>query len=924
MKGMGKILRFCLPVRVCLLALLCFFVLQGSWCAIVWAKAVPSSLAQEVVNGWLAKEAKPMGSRLGSEVENVETFTDSNGQPVYYVVVLKPSGFVVVSADDLVEPIVCFSSGGSYDSSERNPLGALVSRDIPARINVSRSVHAKLLAGSSTGDLTKKQAMVHKSGEKAFAKWTGLLSRWGGHSVSGAEPVSSVSDVRVSPFLQTTWGQDVICNNRACYNYYTPGGYGNGDPSNYPAGCVATAMAQYMRFWQYPVSGVGISSFTITVDGANQTAHLRGGNGSGGAYNWSQMLLAPDCSTTLAQREAIGDLTYDAGVAVKMDYEYDGSGAFISDAATAMVNTFGYSNAIEGGDEIDNIGDGLNGMINPNLDYGNPVILGISDSSGDGHAVVADGYGYQSSTLYHHLNMGWDGDDDVWYNLPNIDAASIDPTASSFSIVDSTIYNIYISGTGEIISGRVTASDATTPISSAAVTAVMTGGGTYQATTNASGIYAFANVPSNSTYTISVASYGHSFTNQTANTGLSQNNAVTSGNCWGIDFVSSQDVVAVPVVGSFASSVSGEVTFTAWTDSNYPVTEVYFYLRSPNGGEGAPIGYESMPADFNYTSGEWQYSFDTTQVSNGNYVILARSVDVDGETGWSGVVPVSIVNAAAVAGKCVVGKCTVTAGSNNNDAISFSGTLDATMDEISAASGIVVDINSADMVDDFVQTFPRNSTTFKNYKFNCTITDAGKPPLKTSFAFNTNTSAFSFTAKNVDLSGLSCPLTVRIGIGAYGAETDVDEAIVNGAKPIPINLLMGVQNSLRVDKQKFTRDKNTSYITQVAVSGGFSDKNANDVNLLSYQLNITVGSQTFKIPAGNFKDTNGKFTCSNVKLYDVSSNLLGIAAATFDFNKGVFTLTIKKTDFPADAGVTDFGIVFGGFSGSDVVTLPPP
>ncbi len=181
MKGPEKILRLCFAVRVYLLALLCFFMLQGLWCAIVWAKAVPSSLAHEVVNGWLAKEAKPMGSPLGSEVESVKTFTDSNGQPVYYVVDLKPSGFVVVSADDLVEPIVCFSSGGSYDSSAHNPLVALVSRDIPARINVSRSVHAKLLAGSSTKDLTKQQARVYKSGEKAFGKWTELL----GSSSSG-------------------------------------------------------------------------------------------------------------------------------------------------------------------------------------------------------------------------------------------------------------------------------------------------------------------------------------------------------------------------------------------------------------------------------------------------------------------------------------------------------------------------------------------------------------------------------------------------------------------------------------------------------------------------------------------------------------------------------------------------------------------
>ena len=61
----------------------------------------------------------------------------------------------------------------------------------------------------------------------------------------------------------------------------------------------------------------------------------------------------PNCSTTDAQRQAIGALIYDAGVAVGMDYESDGSGANMSDAAVAMVYTFRYSNAIMGGDETD-------------------------------------------------------------------------------------------------------------------------------------------------------------------------------------------------------------------------------------------------------------------------------------------------------------------------------------------------------------------------------------------------------------------------------------------------------------------------------------------------------------------------------------------------------------------------------------------
>lgn len=805
MKGPQKILCLFFSPRIYLLALLCFFVLQGEWCAIVWADAVPSSLAHEVVKGWLAKEAKPMGSPLGGEVQGVKTFTDSNGQPVYYVVGLKPSGFVVVSADDLVEPIVCFSSVGSYDSSAHNPLVALVSRDVPARVNVSRSVHAKLLAGSSTMNFTEQEARVHKSGEKAFGKWTELLASSSGAAVRK----NSISDVRVSPLLSTKWGQDVdsSCGN-ACYNYYTPP-YGPGDGNNYPAGCVATAMAQYMWFWQYPTSSVGMQSFTITVDNSDRTEFLRGGNGSGGPYNWSQMPYAPGCSTTVSQRQAIGSLTYDAGVAIGTDYEYDGSGANLSDAAVAMVYTFGYDNAIFGYNNDYDIGTGLNAMVNPNLDFGNPVILGIYNSfdpTDSGHAVVADGYGYQSSTLYHHLNMGWDGEDDVWYNLPNIDAQ-----VDSFDIVDSVIYNIYISGTDEIISGRVTAADSKTPVSGATVTAVRAGGGTYQTTTNAKGIYALVNVPPYSTYTISVVRAGHSFADVNTSTGQSQDYEATSGNCWAVDFVSLRDFV--------------------------------------------------------------------------------------------------------------VGKCTVSAGSKG-DSISFSGTMNATADDFNDADNssdanfvkiTISDENSEDM-DPCVITFPVNGKTWKKGKFSYSGTENG---VKKSFSYVVKTGKFAFAASKINLSGLECPVIIDINVGDFGGTIDLNEAIVNGLKtPIPINLLMGIKNSLRVDKSKFT--EKSGVITQVAVSGRFSDSDVNDPNLLTNQLDVNIiGSQTFTIPTGKFKNTKkGKFTCSNVGI----SN--GIASATFDFNKCTFALTIKNTSFTAAAGETVFEIDFAGFSGSDEVVLP--
>jgi len=329
--------------------------------------------------------------------------------------------------------------------------------------------------------------------------------------------LTSVPDVRVAPLVQTKWSQHSVCGNY-CYNYYTP--------NHYYCGCVATAMAQLMRYHQYPDTGIGVHYFMIEVNGYPRTVSTRGGDGYGGVYNWSDMVLVPSCSTTSTQRKAIGALCYDAGISVHTDYTPDGSGAPIFDVKPALTTTFKYDNAVNGYNDEENIGPGLIGMINPNLDYGSPVILAIwNDESG--HAIVCDGYGYAApATLYHHLNMGWQGTDDAWYNLPTI---------LDFDIVDTCIYNIFVDGTGEIISGRVT-NALGDPISGATVTA--TGSvDPYSTTTNANGIYALAKIPSASTYTISVTKTGYLFTDQIVTTGTSYDESNTSGNKWEIDFM---------------------------------------------------------------------------------------------------------------------------------------------------------------------------------------------------------------------------------------------------------------------------------------------------------------------------------------------------------------------------------------------------
>lgn len=493
-----------------------------------WAEPKDAPSAEVAVKGWLRADQAPLQTAIGQEVKQVLTYNDANGKALYHVVFLKPNGFVIVAADDQIEPIIAFSPASRFDPSPKNPLWALVSKDLP-----NRHAHVKAMAAAGAKG-------VPVSATKA--KWDRIMAN-GNLATGKAASLPSISDVRVSPMLQSLWSQDIddpldyYGNNNACYNYYTPP-YAAGSVYNYPCGCVATATGQLMRYLQWPTTSVGKASFTVTVDGNSQTLSLLGGDGNGGKYNWSIMVLDPAPSSTLAQRQEIGTLMHDVGAAVKMDYSAVGSGAWMIDAKTALVSTFGYANAIDAEDQNGNLDTSICAMVNTNLDAGFPVMFGIDDGD-SGHAVVGDGYGYSQYTIYHHLNLGWAGDSNAWYNLPTIDTSQ-----TTFTTIDDCTYNIWPTGTGEIISGRVT--DLTgNPMSGVSLTATRTGGGTYTATSNSRGIYAFAKIPSSSTYTISASKSGFAFANQTASTGLSQDGTDTTGNKWGINFTPQDATVPV-------------------------------------------------------------------------------------------------------------------------------------------------------------------------------------------------------------------------------------------------------------------------------------------------------------------------------------------------------------------------------------------
>ena len=534
-----------------------------------WARPTTDAEARRSVAGWLALDPRPLRARMGVKPTQVKAFKDSAGNIDYFVVSLDAGGFAIVAGDDLVEPIIAFTSQGTFDPIPQNPLYALLNGDLPGRL-------AEVREKEDQARVQKRKFIPRGLHRRARSKWVRLQA-------ADTVPSPSVSslpsgmDLRVEPLVQTRWAQEYAGTTAPCYNYYTA--FYSPVLNYYPSGCIATAMAQLMYYHTWPQGPVDSARpFKIHVDGQERTTFLRGSDGSGAPYAWGNMVLAPDDSTPPNQRQAIGALTHDTGVSVHTFYALSGSAANNSDVPFALTNIFGFSNAryAYNGDPSYSIpSPNLNNMINPNLDARFPVLLGIMATT-IGHEVVVDGYGYNNDTLYHHLNLGWSGSWDAWYNLPTIST-----TNYNFNSAIQCIYNVFPEGSGEIISGRVLDA-AGEPVPDATITATpQTGGAVISATSNLQGIYALAKIPPASTYTITVSYSDYDFSPQTVSTGTSVNGNTAVGNLWGIDFV--QDSPGLSLKQALDNNY---LTFTTGGDRSWAgQTAVSFY-----GGSSAQSG----------------------------------------------------------------------------------------------------------------------------------------------------------------------------------------------------------------------------------------------------------------------------------------------------------------------------------------------
>jgi len=345
-----------------------------------YANLVTENTAQTVALNFCSRNTNISAPQL-----NLVYTEYTNGQPVYYVFDVNTNGgFVIVSAEDATLPILGYSDKGKYITPRDNN-------------NVAWWINCR------------KQEIIYARTNN-IAATANISNEWMGYMHNTANRLHNPLSI-VGPLVQTTWDQSWPYNNMC--------------PGSSVTGCVATAMAQIMKYWSYPPVGHGSSGYwDEQAYGYSSSLGYLSADYDTSNYNWSAMPLNVN-----SDNGEVAKLMYDCGVSVAMDYNAFESGAWVITndypvcAQVAFVKYFGYNPAtIQGLDQSKYTLANWESLIENELNNGRPVQYVGWDSINNesGHTWVCDGY--NSNNDMFDMNWGWSGGDDGWYSLSALDA----------------------------------------------------------------------------------------------------------------------------------------------------------------------------------------------------------------------------------------------------------------------------------------------------------------------------------------------------------------------------------------------------------------------------------------------------------------------------------------------------------------------
>ena len=306
-------------------------------------------------------------SRTGQVAPAKNLRSDKTNNAPYYAFNLE-QGYVIVSGDDEMTELVGYAENGFFDAE-----------NVPPQMQLWLDGYAEYVAAVQSRKAKARKILLSDS-----------------------------PSVVVEPLVTTKWNQDAPFNNFA--PEYTDD---NNNTQRCATGCAATAMAQIMKFHNWPEQGVGHYSYE------HQSFGTISSNFSEHVYDWTNMIdRYNNGEYSNVQADAVALLMKDCGVSLNMNYG-PVSGASIYSYTPAFKNYFRYSSRTVNRSGCETAE--FTKIITDELQEGRPIIYCGTGEDG-GHAFVVDGY---DTNYFLHVNWGWGGYSDGYFDMNYMDPTGL-------------------------------------------------------------------------------------------------------------------------------------------------------------------------------------------------------------------------------------------------------------------------------------------------------------------------------------------------------------------------------------------------------------------------------------------------------------------------------------------------------------------
>ena len=353
---------------------------------------VPQPVAEQAALRFISEKAVTASEAVTTQFSVKEvTSIPKAGDPLYYIFNLSPQGWIIISADDAVPPVLAYSYQGSYSVDQAPEQCTAWMRQYEDQIRYARDNHIAPFS----------------------------YTHWLWDDLVAPRPPSSVSHspLSVAPLITSNWNQNFPYNAACPSDPAGPGGHAY-------AGCVPTCMGQVMYYFRWPQTGTGSYSYYDSTYGT-LSAHFDTTH-----YDWNRMTDVAD-----HVNPAIATLLFHLGVSCDLVYGPNGSGMYNHKAAYALRTFFKYSPQTQYLFR-DSTTLSWDSVLIAHLDRKIPMYYaGWSTPNIDGHAFVCDGY---QDSCFFHFNFGWSGSNNGYFYT-----SDLTPGGYNFQLAQEVIINCY-------------------------------------------------------------------------------------------------------------------------------------------------------------------------------------------------------------------------------------------------------------------------------------------------------------------------------------------------------------------------------------------------------------------------------------------------------------------------------------------------